>query len=454
MVSPFLPRNVVKLSTIQETLAQLDVRPSKRLGQNFLHDQNLAGWITAQLDLEESDCLVEIGPGLGALTERALGRCRSAILIEKDRRLAEFLRNAYASEKVEVIQGDAVDFDVGTLFERAPVKVLGNLPYCITSPILFKFTAEPSPVQKMVFTIQRELAQRLTAEPSTKEYGALTVIIHRRWRVNYLRTLPGSVFLPRPKVDSAVISLVPREPGELPECDGTTFDGLVKTGFSQRRKQLRKFVPRGVDWQAFAAKFGIPAQARAEELTPLQWIELANAVHPVEAGAAQNVHGELFDVVDEGDRVIASKSRHEVHTRGLLHRAVHVFVFNRAGELFLQKRSRWKDAHPSRWDSSAAGHVDAGRDYDETAVRELREELGIEGAVALVASIPASDRTGHEFVHLYKAENEGPFVLARSEIECGEFFPVPLIRRWIRNRPQDFATGFIECLRFFEETRR
>ncbi len=440
----------MKLSTLQETLAHLDVRPSKRLGQNFLHDQNLAAWITAQLELEPRDTLVEIGPGLGALTEGAVKLCKSAILIEKDRRLADYLRTHYASDRVEVINGDAVDFDVRTLFERAPVKVLGNLPYCITSPILFKFAAEPSPVTRMVFTIQREFAERLTAQPSTKDYGALTVILHRRWRAQYLRTLSGSVFLPKPNVDSAVISMAPREPGELPECDGPTFEALVKAGFSQRRKQVRKLLPQdGLDWPAFAAKAGVSEQARAEELSPLQWIELANTVKPAGASGAQNVHGEFFDVVDGDDRVVGRASRHDVHTQRLLHRAVHIFVFNRAGELFLQKRSRWKDAHPLRWDSSAAGHVDSGQGYDATAVRELREELGVEAAVSFVGALPASGMTGQEFVHLYRAEHEGPFVLAPSEIESGAFFPMPLIRRWVRARPQDFATGFIACLTAF-----
>ncbi len=435
----------MKLSTLQQTLASLDVRPSKRLGQNFLHDQNLAAWIVSQLELEPADTLVEIGPGLGALTESAINQCRAAILIEKDKRLADYLRTHCASDNVEVVNDDAVDFDTRLLFERAPVKVLGNLPYCITSPILFKFAAEPSPVSRMVFTIQREFAERLTAQPSTKDYGALTVILHRRWRAKYLRTLPPTVFLPQPGVDSAVISLVPRAPDELPECDGAVFERLVKAGFSQRRKQLRKLLPP-FDWPAFAARCGLPETARAEELSPLQWIELANIVQPCDgAAAAQNVHGERFDVVDGRDRVVGNATRHEVHTGRLLHRAVHIFVFNRAGDLFLQKRSRWKDAHPSKWDSSAAGHVDSGREYDETAVRELREELGVEANVTLLAAIPASGRTGHEFVRLYKAGSEGPFVLARSEIECGAFFPVPIIRRWIQNRPQDFATGFVEC---------
>ena len=159
----------------------------------------------------------------------------------------------------------------------------------------------------------------------------------------------------------------------------------------------------------------------------------------------------MFDVVDENNRVTGKASRHEVHTQKLRHRAVHVFVFNKKGELFLQKRSRRKDAHPLKWDSSASGHLNAGEGYDETAAREVGEELGVRAGVERIGAVAACPNTGHEFVQLYRACHEGPFVLPRSEIECGGFFPVPLIARWIAARPQDFATGFIECFRLLPE---
>jgi len=347
-----------------------------------------------------------------------------------------------------VLHRDALEFDPRTLFPRMPVKLLGNLPYYVTSPILFRFTSEPSPVERLVLTIQREFAERLAAAPRTKDYGALTLLIARRWRVKYLRTLPGSVFLPKPKVDSALIALTPRPPGELPDCDGRTFTLLVKQGFSQRRKQLGKMLGDLVpDWPQLAARLGVSVTARAEELNLEEWIALTNFVTPCAstASGAQDVHGEIFDVVDDHDRVVSSASRHEVHTRRLHHRAVHIFVFNKNGELFLQKRSRWKDAHPGRWDSSAAGHVNSGDDYESTAARELTEELGITARVEFIAKIPASNMTGHEFVHLFRAQHEGPFSLPPAEIECGGFFPLDVIAEWIAARREDFATGFIEC---------
>jgi 16S rRNA (adenine1518-N6/adenine1519-N6)-dimethyltransferase len=164
------------------------------------------------------------------------------------------------------------------------------------------------------------------------------------------------------------------------------------------------------------------------------------------------VHGEIFDVVDEHDAVLRQASRHDVHTQGLKHRAVHIFVFNEAGELYLQRRSRWKDQHPLRWDSSAAGHVAAGQTYDETAPREVLEELGVEVACTPIAEIEAGSNTGWEFVRVYRAQHEGPFKPAPAEIDSGAFFTLQQIDRWIAARPEDFAPGFLECYRRFRES--
>ena len=442
----------MKLSTITSTLAQMGMQPTRSLGQNFLHDQNLADWIVAQLGLKPGDAWLELGPGLGALTEFALTRSTNGLPIEKDGRMCSFLQERFPG--VEMVHGDATEFDVRELFARGPVKVLGNLPYYVSSQILFQFTDEPSPVGMLIFTLQKELAERLSAEPRTKAYGALTLLIGRRWRVKYLRTLPGSVFHPAPNVESAVVAITPRPAGELPECDGALFRKLVKQGFAQRRKQLRKnLADQLLDWPALCAHLGVLETTRAEELSLEQWIALTNFASgtvPVEAGSgAQDVHGEIFDVVDENDRVTGQTSRFNAHAQKLRHRAVHIFVFNGLGDLFLQKRSRWKDKCPGLWDSSAAGHVNAGNDYAATAPREIREELGVEAEVEEIAAITAGEGTGWEFVRLYRAQHEGPFRLPPAEIESGAFFTVAQIARWIAARPQDFAAGFLECWRVF-----
>jgi isopentenyl-diphosphate delta-isomerase type 1 len=158
---------------------------------------------------------------------------------------------------------------------------------------------------------------------------------------------------------------------------------------------------------------------------------------------------EMFDVVNERDEVVRQERRSVVHRDGLLHRAVHVLIFNSKGELFLQKRSMRKDMHPGVWDSSSSGHLDAGEDYDAAAVRELREELGVEvkRAPERVFKIVACEETGQEFVWVYRMEFEGPFVLQEEEVETGGWFAPEQIEKWVKDRPQDFAPGFLKIWR-------
>ena len=447
-------------TTIEQTLASLQTRPTKSLGQNFLHDEAAAAWIVTQLDLRPEDHLVEVGPGLGALTEFAVDQCRSTTLIEKDGRLAEFLKERFADKpKVEVLHMDALDYDLRQLFPHGPTKVLGNLPYYVSSQVLFAFTADPSPVGRLVFTLQKEMAERLSAEPSTKAYGAITLIVGRRWRVRYVRTLPGSVFMPAPNVESGVIVLTPRDQSELPDCDGRLFNRLVKEGFSQRRKMLRKMLAsHNLDWPALCAAIETEETVRGEALSLRQWVNLTRFVEahadPEKFNAkAQDVHGETFDVVDDENRVTGQASRHTVHKEKLKHRAVHIFVFNEKGDLFLQKRSRMKDANPGKWDSSAAGHLNAGSDYEESALRELQEELGVSAPLEPLGDLPAIAETGWEFVRLYRAVHPGPFTWPRAEIESGLFFPIEVIDRWTTERPQDFSRSFLASFRLWKETR-
>ena len=154
---------------------------------------------------------------------------------------------------------------------------------------------------------------------------------------------------------------------------------------------------------------------------------------------------EIFDVVNDGDEVIGRNTRAEVHRLGLQHRAVHVLVFNSKGEIFLQKRSMQKDCFPGAWDSSAAGHLDSGEDYDACAARELGEELGITspGPLRRLFKLRATRETGMEHVWVYRCEAEGPFTLHPDEIETGGWFTPAHVTRWIEERPQDFASALI-----------
>ena len=159
---------------------------------------------------------------------------------------------------------------------------------------------------------------------------------------------------------------------------------------------------------------------------------------------------EIFDIVNERDEVIGQAPRKEVHVRRLWHRAVHVLVFNACGEVFLQKRSMLKDTAKGKWDSSASGHLETGEDYDACAVREVREEIGLELAAtgALLPlrrlfKIDARKETGWEFCWIYRCESEGPFVLHPEEIETGDWFAPDAVTRWVNEKSHDFASAFV-----------
>src|SRR5205823_13693507 len=265
----------MKLSEMAATLREIGVSPVKSLGQNFLHDLNLAKWIVDQAKINREDFIVEIGPGLGALTELALAKRATVLAIEKDKRLVKFLRDKFQGDPLQIVHGDALEFDTRTLFTQPKVKLLGNLPYYISSQLLIKFLEYPSPISLWLFMLQKELAKRLVAAPATSDYGALTLQIQLQHRVEYLRKVPASVFLPKPDVDSALVRISPRDPHDLPACNRKIFQKLVRRGFSQRRKQLGKLIREDVpDWEEIAVELSLNTRARAEELSLQQWIAL------------------------------------------------------------------------------------------------------------------------------------------------------------------------------------
>lgn len=432
------------LTEIQRLLEKWQTSPTRSLGQNFLHDQNLARWIVDSLGIQSGDHVIEIGPGLGALTEFLAAEDIHLTLIEKDGRLVRHLEEKFQSAKIDVIHADALDFDLRKLWGRGPVKVIGNLPYYVSTPLIAKFTSALSPASRLVLTLQLELARRLNAVPRTKDYGAMTVCVNRRWKASSLRKLPASVFFPAPKVDSAVIALDRRPARDVCPLDEALFDSLVRGGFSERRKQLRNLLPwLKPRWAEITARLGVPESVRAEELSLSQWETLTHVARPSEAQSSD----ELFDVVDKNDQVVDAKPREFVHVNNLLHRAVHMLIFNAGGELLLQQRSIWKDRNPGRWDSSAAGHVDSGETYLEAARRELQEELGIEAPhLESIGRLTPCEQNGWEFIEIYRGVHEGPFLPAPLEVETTAFFPMSQIQSWVNRSPGEFSPVFLLCL--------
>jgi 16S rRNA (adenine1518-N6/adenine1519-N6)-dimethyltransferase len=445
----------VNLSQIRIALAQAGVRPAKKLGQNFLHDQNLARWIVQQAQISAEDFVLEIGPGLGALSGEILRRGARLLALEKDARLVDFLREKFLDSKCEIRHCDALDFDTRILLAERNVKVIGNLPYYVASQLLLHFVDFPSRISLGLFMLQDEMARRLSAKPRTADYGALTLRLQLHHRVEYLRKIPRTVFVPQPEVASAIVRFTPRDERQIGISDYKFFREIVKHGFSQRRKQLRNLLAADVgNWEDVASKIRAPLTARAEELSREQWIELANLIALDNVKSAAQAGPERFPIVDENDREIGSASRQEVHENNFRHRAVHILIFNRIGELLLQKRSPWKDRHPLLWDSSTAGHVEANEQYDETADRELDEELGVTAQLRPIGKLPASEKTGQEFIVVYRGEHNGPFRYPSEEISAVEFVPVDIVERWVANKPEDFAPGFLESWRLFKAKSR
>jgi 16S rRNA (adenine1518-N6/adenine1519-N6)-dimethyltransferase len=441
----------VNSDQLQEAFAELDLQPSRKLGQSFLTDDEFSAWIVDQLAITKDDSVIEVGPGFGALTEHLAGRCRSLTLIEKDGRLAKRLDDLFAEDPtIEMQHGDAVAADVRPWFVEGGVKLIGNLPYSAGSEILRTFLAAPTPVTRAVIMVQKEVGERLCAAPGSRAFGAFSVRMQARWKIRHLRTVGPEPFYPRPAVDSSILCFEPLDPGSLPPFSGEAFDSLVARGFSHRRKQLRKNLNiEPEDWAALSEKLGFPVTVRAEEISLESWVALSDELddHPGKAGAQSDK--EMFDVVDDDDAVVRQEQRALVHAQGLLHRAVHMFVFNKTGELYLARRSHLKDTHPRRWGSSAAGHLDAGEDYETAASRELQEELRIlpKDKMVRLLKLPASADTDQEFVELFACRPAagGKIRTHGSEVAEGRYFPLDLIDQWMAARPDDFTPGFRAC---------
>ncbi|MEM9017770.1 MAG: 16S rRNA (adenine(1518)-N(6)/adenine(1519)-N(6))-dimethyltransferase RsmA [Verrucomicrobiota bacterium] len=445
----------MNLSELRSHLDTLDLTPSRKLGQSFLVDENISRWIVSQLRVETNDCIVEVGSGFGALTEHLAGKCRRLILIEKDGRLAGFLEEKFGHLGVEVVHGDATEYDVRPLFLEGAVKLIGNLPYSCGNEILRRFLDEPSPVRSAIVMVQKEVADRFVAQPRSKDYGVLGLMLQRAWRPSVLKTIGTEPFFPRPAVDSTIVRFDSRSEDELPLHSPEVFERVVKLGFSRRRKQLQNNLGSECENpDQLIRDLGLKATVRSEELSLIDWVNLSNSFETHPCAGLPPSDSENLDAVDEMDRVVATLPRREIHETGRLHRAVHVFLTNRRGdEIYLQKRSHLKDSHPGKWDSSASGHVDPGESYRDCAIRELWEEVWVKpkGEITRVARLEASEATDLEFVEVFVAEAKGNIRVHGKEVISGRYFSIELIERWIEIRPEDFATGFRTC---FEAWRR
>ncbi|GEJ56851.1 16S rRNA (adenine(1518)-N(6)/adenine(1519)-N(6))-dimethyltransferase RsmA [Anaeromyxobacter diazotrophicus] len=268
-------------------LHKYGLRAKKSWGQNFLGDEAILDDI-ARLAVEApGERVVELGAGLGHLTARLLARGAEVIAVERDRDMAAVLRGELG-ERIRLLEADAVKLDYRALHGGGKLAVVGNLPYHLTSPILFALLDQPEAVSRAVFLVQREVAERLAAGPGGKQWGLLSVLLQHRAAVTLERRVPRGAFLPPPEVESAVVRIA-FGPPRAPVTDPARFRRLVKAGFAQRRKVLANALAsaRLAPPDALAAALagaGIDGRRRGETLTVEEWAALERALGP--AGAS------------------------------------------------------------------------------------------------------------------------------------------------------------------------
>ena len=246
--------------------------PKKRFGQHFLTDRHYLGRIVQAIAPQAGDTIVEIGPGTGLLTAELLARIPHLHVVEIDRELAAALRAAWPRDRLAVHEGDALAFDFAAL--PAPLRVVGNLPYNVSSPILFHVAAAADRIADCVFMLQKEVVDRMVADPGTEAYGRLSVMLQYRFAMAKVLDVPPGAFSPPPKVDSAVVRMEPL-PATRPRAkDDRAFEAVVAAAFSQRRKTLRNAVRALVDAEGFT-RAGIDPMRRGETLSVAEFIALA-----------------------------------------------------------------------------------------------------------------------------------------------------------------------------------
>lgn len=248
----------------------------KRFGQHFLNDGGIIDAIVRGIHPQPGDALVEIGPGLGALTGPLRERVQPLTVIELDRDLAARLRR---QPGLDVVESDVLKVDFAALADRLgkPLRIVGNLPYNISSPILFHLLDVAHRVQDQHFMLQKEVVDRMAAGPGSKVYGRLSVMLQWRYHIEALFDVPPESFTPPPRVDSAVVRMLPWP--EPVAVDRPRLEALVAAAFSQRRKLLRHALGAWLDGQGYSGDFNL--QRRAEEVPVAEFVALAQALPPV-----------------------------------------------------------------------------------------------------------------------------------------------------------------------------
>lgn len=251
-------------------------KAKKKFGQNFLVDPTIIADIVNVIQPEADDNMVEIGPGLGAMTRPLLKRLKRLHVVEIDRDIIARLENDYPQDQVDakliIHAGDALKFDLATL--AAPLRIVGNLPYNISSPLLFHFAAYAVRIIDMHFMLQNEVVERMVAAPSTPAYGRLSVMLQCRFCMEKLLDVPPESFRPAPKVNSAIVRMIPLPASQILVSNEKLFAQIVSAAFGQRRKTLRNTLRSFIE-EAELTQIGINPQLRAENLSVAEFASIA-----------------------------------------------------------------------------------------------------------------------------------------------------------------------------------
>jgi 16S rRNA (adenine1518-N6/adenine1519-N6)-dimethyltransferase len=252
--------------------------PRKRFGQNFLTDQGVLYDIIRTIDPQVDDVMVEIGPGLAAMTRLLLESLRQLHVVELDRDLVTRLQKNFDPQKLIIHAGDALQFDFASIPvpEGKKLRVVGNLPYNISSPLLFHLAEIAPRVQDQHFMLQKEVVERMVAEPGSKTYGRLSVMLQWRYHMELMFVVPPSAFDPPPQVDSAIVRMIPL--AQPLACDAQALAAVVTKAFSQRRKVIRNCVA-GMFTENELVDAGVDPQNRPEAVPLEQFVALANRLH-------------------------------------------------------------------------------------------------------------------------------------------------------------------------------
>lgn len=271
--------DLTDIYTIKSILRENRIRPNKSFGQNFLVDKNVFEKIIETADLSNDDFVLEIGPGIGGLTNLLAQKAKLVLAIEKDYDLVTLLRKQFKSQNnIKIIHADILRYDLGQIKDR--YKVVANLPYQITSPCIRKFLTEENKPKEMILMVQREVAQRICAKPGTRERGFLTVLVEFFADAQIIENVDRTCFWPVPGVDSAILKISSKyQVVSSKQIDPESFFRLVKAGFSQKRRQIHNPLKANLHLSKdrifdILKKAGIRPEMRAEELSLKEWVKL------------------------------------------------------------------------------------------------------------------------------------------------------------------------------------